>query len=456
MTAFISYKELASVPFLEHVNSFDIVTHFDKITGLNFKGLKLLVVFGCPKVKHEVLMWHARKQYASDSDPLPKADPTILDENGKVISEYLQLTEEVTISENSYEITERRYKDPRLEKVRHQLSTEKLKQTLGRARFIRWEDTTTLLITNTPVKGFTERANLFSDAALNLAETPGEILAAMDRIKVAVETGDVQAIMETKDVGKSQAYELTKDTRPQRTANKKADRDAQVIALWDNGNGLNASEIERETGVPRATVNRILKPLKTGDQSSDHLLDSTYRASEKWSPPTNTDPLRVDSKTLHTQEPSLNPQKAVPPIPDTDYSRLDLNTAKQELVRCQERNNYNGAAFLRKLIKNKERQQANTPTEKGTPTDVPTSKGASMDYYNILTIPGTELFAKIGEINAIANDDTSAEQETAIDVLNNLSSLLEKRYGSRDDVQVAPGHLLTFVTMPLSLTQSTD
>ena len=71
---------------------------------------------------------------------------------------------------------------------------------------------------------------------------------------------------------------------------QKADRDAQVIALWNNGNGLNASEIERETGVPRATVNRILKPLKTGDQSSDPLLVYTYRTSEKWSPPENLMP----------------------------------------------------------------------------------------------------------------------------------------------------------------------
>ena len=281
LTAFISYKEFTGSPFSDVVDGFDIVTHFDKVTGLNFKGLKLLVVFGCPKVKHEVLMWHAHKQYAPDSEPLPKADPTLTDDNGKVISEYLQLTEESTVIENGYEITERRYTDPRLEKIRHQLSTEKLKQATGRARLIRWKDTTTLLITNTPVKGFTERATLFSDAALNLAETPSEIPAAIDRIRDAEKTGDVQAIMETKDVGKSQAYEITKDTRPQRTANKKADRDAQVIGLHQQEKSLR--EIETATGIPRSTVSRI---IKEGDhevsQSSDHLLDITYRASEEW------------------------------------------------------------------------------------------------------------------------------------------------------------------------------
>ena len=445
LTAFISYKELTSVPFREHVDGFDIVTHFDKITGLNFKGLKLLIVFGCPKVKHEVLMWHAHKQYASDSEPLPKADPTVFDENGKVISEYMQLTEEVTVSENGYEITERRYKKPRLEKIRHQLSTEKLKQTLGRARFIRWEDTTTLLITNTPVKGFTERANLFSDAALNLAETPGEIPAAMDRIKVAVETGDVQAVMETKDISQRTAE---RETQPVRKA-LETEKNATILRLHQEG--YNQSEIERQLksmgytkGISRKTIRSVIKDdVQVGKNDNAYKYIPIGDVANAH-PPTNPDAPCVDSETLHTSEPDTQTCDTSPMIPFTDYSRLDLNTARKELERCQERNNYNGAAFLRSHIQKRERQlQA-------------LKKGNSMDYYKILTIPGSELFAKIGEINAIANDDNSPEQETAIDALNNLSTLLEKRYGSRDDVQVAPGHLLTFVTMPLSLTQSTD
>ena len=439
LTAFISYKELTSVPFREHIDGFDIVTHFDKVTGLNFKGLKLLVIFGCPKVKHEVLIWHAHKQYAPDSEPLPKADPTLLDDNGKPIPEYIQLTEETESVENGISIIERRYKDPRLEKIRHQLSTKKLKQALGRARFIRWEDTTTLLITNTPVKGFTERATLFSDAALNLAETPGEIPAAMDRIKVAVETGDVQAIMETKAIGKSQAYEVTKEARQQ----EKSDRDAQIIALHQQGK--NKSEIHRETDVPRKTVSDIISRYEQGGENSDHLLVYPYRPSENPPPPENTDTPCVDSETLHTPEPSVNLQASVPPpIPFTEYSRLDLNTARKELERCQERNNYNGAAFLRSHIQKRERQlQA-------------AKKGASMDYYNILTIPASELFAKISEINDTANDNASPERDIAIDALNNLSSLLEKRSGSREESLVAPGQVLSFGTVSLPLTQPPD
>ena len=135
LTAFISYKEFTETgtPLAETVNAFDKVAHFDEVAGLNFDGLKFLVVFGYPKVKHEVVMEQARKQYASDSEPLPKVDPTLRDDNGKPISEYEQLTEDITVTENGMTITERRYKEPRLEKIRHQLATEKIDQAIGRA-----------------------------------------------------------------------------------------------------------------------------------------------------------------------------------------------------------------------------------------------------------------------------------------------------------------------------------
>ena len=562
LTGFISYKDLAD-DFCEHLDGFDVITHFDRVAGLNFEGLKLLVVFGYPKVSHEVVMSHARPQYASDSEPLPKGIPDLQDEHGNPISEYLQLTTETEYTEHGYTITERRYNDPRLESIRRQLATDKLRQATGRARFVRWSGTTIVIFTNSPIPCITEKVEHFGNDAFNAADSARDLPAAQKRVNDAIESGDVKAVMETKGVGKSQAYEVTKETRSQQTASETADRDAQIIALhqqgksqraikeelgfslglvnktikaftlstpllvytyrqsenvntpsenpppptnpddtgvdseampeviaqreareaaeaeaidtgdvqaimetkgvaksqayevtketrsqqkverdaqvitlWDNGNGLNASEIERETGVPRATVNRILKPLKTGDQNSDPLLVYTYRTSEKWSPPTNTDVPCVESEPLHISEPDAQTRDTSPPIPPTEYSSLDLETVNQELKRCQERNNYNGAAFLRSHIQKRERQLRTL------------KKGASMDYYNILTIPGSELFAKIKEINTIANDDTSPERDTAIDALNNLSSLLEQRCGSREDVMIAPGHLLTFGENP--------
>lgn len=217
LTAFISYKEFTEM-FQEVVNGFDIITHFDKVAGLNFDGLKYLVVFGYPKVKHEVVMEHARKQCASDTESLPKADPNLRDDKGKKISEYMQLTEDVTCTENGITCTERRYMDPRLEKVRHPLATEKLEQAIGRIRLPLWTHTTTLISTSAPVAGITERATLFSTAAFNLAETPSELLDAMNRIQDAEDAGDVKVTMKTKGVSERTARWQTQSTRKQRKA----------------------------------------------------------------------------------------------------------------------------------------------------------------------------------------------------------------------------------------------
>ena len=198
LTAFISYKEFTDTPFCEAVNGFDIVTHFDKVAGLNFDELKFLVVFGYPKVKHEIVIEHARKQHACDSEPLPKADPTLLDDNGKPISEYLQLTETAENEENGISIIESRYKDPRFEKIRRQLATEKVEQAIGRARLPVWTDTMTLIFTDTPIGNITDRATLFSGAAFNLAESASGLSEAMDRIRQAEATGNVKEVMETK------------------------------------------------------------------------------------------------------------------------------------------------------------------------------------------------------------------------------------------------------------------
>ena len=251
----------------------------------------------------------------------------------------------------------------------------------------------------------------------------------------AIAVGDVQAVMETKGVAKSQAYKLTKATRSQQTASEKADREAKIIALHHDGHSQ--LEIERQlkiigytTGTSPKTIRTVLKDAVQGGQDSTPLYSNLIERVEKRPPPENPDATGIASETLHTRKPDT------PPIPISDYPRLDLDTARQELERCQQRMNYSGAAFLRSHIQKKERQLTAT------------KKGATMDYYNILTVPPHELFTKMRQINAIANDNTSPEQETAIDALSNLSNLLEKRFGSRDDIQVAPGHLLTFGTMP--------
>ena len=195
----------------------------------------------------------------------------------------------------------------------------------------------------------------------------------------------------------------------------------------------------------KSTLGKSVTPTNTDSSLTETVHPTNTNSSlGKTVHPTNTDDTSVESEPLHTCEPDAQTRDTSPPIPPTEYSNLDLETAKQELKRCEDRNNYNGAAFLRSHIQKRERQLRTL------------KKGASMDYYNILTIPGSELFAKIKEINAIANDNTSPEQETAINALNNLSSLLEQRCGSREESLVAPGQVLSFGTVSLPLTQPRD
>ena len=319
-------------------------------------------------------------------------------------------------------------------------------QAIGRAGLVKNPSTVILRTSHDlPSVSHREQTQHFDEidwaAADNNLDTLREAIAQRKAQEAAeaeaIASGDVQAVAEMKGVSKRHARRLTQEKRSEQAeqeAEIKATRDAEVIALHQQGKSLRKihAEIGESLGISYGTVVGIVKAYKSGHPLYSNLIE---RCPELYTPQKPAPPC-VDSETLHTQEPSVNPQASVPPpIPFTEYSRLNLETARQELVRCQERNNYNGAAFLRSHIQKRERQLQAT-------------KKGSMDYYNILTIPGSELFAKIGEINNIANDDTSAERDIAIDALNNLSSLLEKRSGSRDDVQVAPGHLLTFGTMP--------
>ena len=193
-------------------------------------------------------MEHARKQYASDSEPLPKGS-------------YDALTETAEYHADTITITETRYLDSRLEKIRHQLATEKIEQAVGRTRLPVWTDTQTIIFTDTPIPGITERATLFSKEAFNLAESPSDIVAATARIRDAEDTGDIQAVMETQGVSERTAYTRTVDARKR----SKAERDIEIVNRYANG------EIPREIAdaltadgckVSESTVWRVLKEQK--------------------------------------------------------------------------------------------------------------------------------------------------------------------------------------------------
>ena len=96
----------------------------------------------------------------------------------------------------------------------------------------------------------------------------------------------------------------------------KATRDAEVIALHQQGKSLRKihAEIGESLGISYGTVVGIVKAYKSGHPLYSNLIE---RCPELYTPQ-NPDPPCVDSETLHTQEPSVNPQASVPP-PNTLY-----------------------------------------------------------------------------------------------------------------------------------------
>ena len=353
LTVFISYKDLAE-DFRAHLDNFDEVSSFDKVAGLNFNGLKLLVVFGYPKVSHEVVMAEARKQYANDTDPLPRGEKELYDENGNLVSEYIQLTEECEYNDDGLVIKERRYKNHRLEKIRIQLSADKLRQCVGRARLVRWTGTLSLIFTNTPLPGITDRAELFGNDAFNAAESASDLPAAQKRITDAIESGDVKAVMEATGKSESTARRKTKETRDQ----KNAERDAEIIRLHEKGISQRKIHTEMQASehkVSFGTVGNVIKAYK-----NSHSLKVTLKGDDRICTP--------NEKPDDTSVPSVLPEKYAAaaeqrggepepqnsdpkPIPLSEYSLLDAETALLELERCNRRSNYSGAALLRNLLR---------------------------------------------------------------------------------------------------------
>ena len=324
LSVFISYKDIAD-NFTEALDNFDVVTHFDKVAGLNIDGLKYLVVFGYPKVKHDVVMDEARKQFASDQTLLPTGD-------------YEELTQVDDYQENGITITERRYKDSRLEAIRLQLSIEKLEQAIGRARLPRWENTTTVVITNA-VNSTTHRATLFTDAAFKIATSPSDLPDAADRITDAEKSGDVDAVMETTGVSQKTAYRRTQASRN----DAKAERDAEIIRRADDGESK--KQIATEMSIGQATVKRVLDAHENrGHQNCQDQLDILIGDDKNGDPPKNADDTSVQSE---------NSRNGHHPIPRSEYSKLSETDARAELKQLDAKSDYAGANLLRQIMRNR-------------------------------------------------------------------------------------------------------
>ena len=188
----VGYKEfvegeLTELDIIKELHeAFDTVTHYDIAPGRNYDGYKVFVSFGYPKADWSTIKSTARKQFTHDTEPLNFA--------------YTPTTEQGEI----YSSTHGRYTDPRVEHIRQQLTTQKLKQALGRARHTRWNDTLTLVFSAEPVPGFTEIATPFVDDDWRDTES-----FDLDPVIEANATRSVKDIAEQDGVSERTAYRLS-------------------------------------------------------------------------------------------------------------------------------------------------------------------------------------------------------------------------------------------------------
>ena len=239
ISCFISYKDITE-NFSEPLSDFDVVTHFDKIAGLNLDGLVFLVVYGYPKVKHEVVISQALTQFASDTTPIPTGS-------------YEDLTQTQLWEEDQYSIYEARYTDARLDAIRIQLSVDKLQQAIGRARHVRWKGTTTIIFTNTPVPTITERATLFTEKAFLNASHLRDIEAAGERIETAKADGDAKAYQQATGYSRRSTFYHTAEANKQ----NRSDVEMQVLDLRSQEKSIR--EISTLLGISKGRVEGILK-----------------------------------------------------------------------------------------------------------------------------------------------------------------------------------------------------
>ena len=100
-----------------------------------------------------------------------------------------------------------------MEAVRQQLTRDKSKQALYRARPTRWEDTITLHFSAEPIPDWTERATGFVRTDLQTTERFEGIEEVIQARETAEANGDVKALMKATGESQRTAERKTKTTR---------------------------------------------------------------------------------------------------------------------------------------------------------------------------------------------------------------------------------------------------
>ena len=200
--------------------------------------------------------------------------------------------EKQTVSVNGVEFKKTVYTDNRVQTVYNRECRSRLMQGPMRLRPNIHEGKTIVFLTAEPIDipvtpvPFTPRdKDKFNG---NWADFKEALQAKAD----AIESGDVQAVMEATGQSESTARRKTKASRDR----KNAERDAQIIALHEQGKSYR--EIHTETGVSLGTVSNVVKAYK----NSQNAIDSTYSSLTETVHPIYTDVPCVESETPHNCE----------------------------------------------------------------------------------------------------------------------------------------------------------
>ena len=216
---FISYKDftetpISDTPIVQRMHQCLQVKHFDLTRGLNFDGVKVFIVYGLPKsARPEVVKQTAEILYHTELAQTP-LDMTY------------QRGNEVRAGYSAENIGV--YADKRMEAVRQQLTRDKSKQALYRARPTRWQDTITLHFSAEPIPDWTERATGFVRTDLQTAERfedIGEVIQAREKAET---NGDVKALASATGQSERTTYRKTDTTRNQ----SKVDMQARAYQLY--------------------------------------------------------------------------------------------------------------------------------------------------------------------------------------------------------------------------------
>ena len=216
---FISYKDftetpISETPIVQRMHQCLQVKHFDLTRGLNFDGVKVFIVYGLPKsARPDVVKQTAEILYHTElaQTPLDRTYQRGNEERAGYKAENIGV-----------------YADKRMETVRRQLTRDKSKQALYRARPTRWEDTITLHFSAEPIPDWTQRATGVVRTDLQTAERFEDIGEVIQARETAETNGDVKALASATGQSERTTYRKTDTTRNQR----KVDMQARAYQLY--------------------------------------------------------------------------------------------------------------------------------------------------------------------------------------------------------------------------------